>query len=67
MKKLSYFCALYFALCIFPVFGYTSKDISNAQYLVNNAIIKSQKSPILYRLDDFILRQEVVGMALKMK
>jgi protein-disulfide isomerase len=48
-------------------FAYTPQDISNAQYLANNAIIKTQKSPILYRMDDYILRQEVIGIALKMK
>lgn len=46
---------------------YTSNDLSNAQYLAENALIKSQTSPTLYRLDDFILRHEVIDLAVKMR
>lgn len=64
MKKLSVLCALCFVLC---TFGYTSEDLSSANYLGEQKIVTTQTDPKLYRLDDKILRQEVIGMALKIK
>lgn len=50
------------------VLGYTSGDESKANFLAAEHIITDQSgTPIQYRFDDKILRQEIVGMALKIK
>lgn len=67
MKKLSLICIMSFVFCIWWTFAYTSTDISNASYLSDQGIVTKQTSPTGYRLDDTILRQEVIGMALKIK
>lgn len=67
MKKIFSFCILYFVFCIWTIFAYTTIDISNATYLANQSIVVKQSNDINYRLDDRILRQEVIGIALKMK
>jgi len=64
MKKLSIFCAVCFVL---SALGYTTEDISNANYLADQKIVTKQTTGTGYRLDDKILRQEVIGMALKVK
>jgi len=49
-------------------FGYTNTDINIANNLaINNIIIDQSSSPNNYNLDDKILRQEVIGIALKIK
>ncbi len=64
MKKLSVLCAFCFVL---SAFAYTSEDVSNANYLADQQIVVKQTTASKYRLDDNILRQEVIGMALKVK
>lgn len=66
MKKLFLLSSLFF---IISSFGYTSEDVSNANYLAEQGIItKDLNAPQYnYRLDDKIIRQEVIGMALKIK
>ncbi len=67
MKKLPLFCTLYFVFCIWTTFGYTAEDASNANYLSDQGVVTKQTVASRYRLDDKILRQEVIGMALKIK
>jgi hypothetical protein len=64
MKKLSILCALCFVI---SSFGYTSEDFSNANSLADQQIIMKQTIASKYGLDNKILRQEVIGMALKVK
>jgi hypothetical protein len=45
----------------------TVQDFANAVFLSDRAIITPQTESYQYRLDDKILRQEVIGMALKIK
>lgn len=51
----------------FQAFAYTQTDFDNATYLSQKGIIKTQTTPRNYRLDDKILRQEVIAMALTIK
>ena len=67
MKKFSLFCTLSFVFCISLVHAYTMTDFDTAKYLADNGIITPQTTATKYRLDDNILRQEVIGMALKIK
>ena len=48
-------------------FAYTSTDLSNAHYLAGQGVVTQQNIATKYRLDDKVLRQEIIGMALKMK
>ncbi len=64
MKKI--FLSLFLSLACIS-FAYTSEDTSNAHYLADQGIITKQTVTSKYRLDDKILRQEVIGMALKIK
>lgn len=67
MKKFSLLCTLFAATNVLCTFAYTSNDFSNATYLANQGTIVTQSSDTQYRLDDRVLRQEIIGMALKMK
>ena len=64
MKKLFLLSSIFF---IISSFGYTNEDTSNANYLADQRIVTKQTTTTGYRLDDKILRQEVIGMALKIK
>ena len=64
MKKLF----ILYAFCsVHSACAYNSEDISNAHYLADQQIVVKQTTDSKYRLDDKILRQEVIGMALKVK
>lgn len=68
MKKiisLSVFCVVYSVFWV--AFAFSSSDTANADYLSTQGIIRQQTMDMRYRLDDKILRQEVIGTALKMK
>jgi len=65
MKKILLFSSFLVFLGI--TFGYSSADLSNANYLAGQGIVVQQTTDANYRLDDRILRQEIIGMALKMK
>lgn len=68
MKRISIILSFVFCLLSFGTsFAYTSTDVSNAEQLVVDWIIKKQHSTNDYRLDDKITRAEVMGIALKMK
>ena len=56
-----------FVFCVWATFGYTSEDLSNANSLADQGIVTKQTTASKYRLDDKILRQEVIAMALKVK
>lgn len=64
MKKIFLLSSLFFLI---SSFAYTSEDTSNANYLADQGIITKQTLASKYRLDDKILRQEMIGMALKVK
>jgi len=64
MKKIISVSLLTLSLC---ALAYTSEDVSNANYLSDQKIVTKQSTASKYRLDDKILRQEVIGMALKVK
>jgi hypothetical protein len=50
------------------VLGYTTSDEGNANVLAGEHIIMNHSdAPIQYRLDDKIIRQEIVGIALKIQ
>ena len=62
MKKIS--LLLLFSSLI--AWGYTQNDINHANYLAQGNIIVDQSGdPAKYRLDDSILRQEIIGMMMK--
>jgi len=65
MRKISLFLGI--LTSTISVFGYSSADVSNAEFLANQWIITSQSSAKWYRLDDNITRAEAVGIALKIK
>lgn len=68
MKKIFLVFSLFsFLFSLDFTFSYTDNDLSNAQYLAKQGIVQPRKHPSLYRLDDLILRQEVIGMVLKIK
>ncbi len=53
-------------LASFVAWGYTQNDINHANYLAQGNIIVDQSGdPAKYRLDDSILRQEIIGMMMK--
>ena len=62
MKKillLSLFCSLI-------AWSYTQNDVNHANYLAQGNIVVDQSAdPTKYRLDDSILRQEIIGMMMK--
>jgi hypothetical protein len=64
MKKLLLFSSLFLIL---SSFAYTSEDLSNANSLADQQIIMKQTIASKYGLDNKILRQEVIAMALKIK
>jgi hypothetical protein len=64
MKKIIFVSLL--TLSLYSL-AYTSEDVSNANYLADQKIVTKQTTGTGYRLDDKILRQEVIGMALKIK
>ncbi len=46
--------------------AYTTEDVTRADLLAREGVIVDQSAnPSAYRIDDFVLRQEVVGMALR--
>ena len=47
--------------------AYTDADVANAQYLARQSLINPQTVTSQFRLDDTILRQEVIGIALKIQ
>lgn len=54
--------------CVFgTTLAYAPEDLSNANYLADQSVVMKQINISKYRLDDTILRQEVIGMALKIK
>ena len=65
MRKISLFLGI--LTSIISAFGYSSNDISNAEFLAEQGIITSQPATKSYRLDDTITRAEVIGIALKLK
>lgn len=67
MKKTSFLCALFFVLCSFGIsFASSSDDIARANLIAQAGLIVSQEDTGLYRVDDFMLRQELIGTALKL-
>lgn len=64
MKKLFIFYSIFFV--VFALAS-NSADLSNANYLADQGIIIKQISPSDYRWQESILRQEVIGMALKIQ
>lgn len=67
MKKFSLLCILSSLVCIWATYAYTTTDVSNATFLADQNVVVKQSVASKYRLDDTILRQEVIGMALKIK
>jgi CHASE3 domain sensor protein len=68
MKKSFLILSLFSLLLSLGItFGYTSEDLSNANYLGDQKIITKQTVASKYTLDSKMLRQEVIGMALKIK
>lgn len=62
MKKI--FLLLSFSSLI--AWGYTQNDVNHANYLAQGNIVVDQSAdPTKYRLDDSILRQEIIGMMMK--
>ena len=59
-------CTVYFVLCTFATFGYSSDDMARANLIAQAGLIVSQEDNGLYRLDDSMLRQELIGTALKL-
>ncbi len=66
MKKILSFvlCTLYFVFGI--AFGYSSDDMARANLIAQAGLIVSQEDNGLYRLDDSMLRQELIGTALRL-
>jgi hypothetical protein len=69
MRKTFLISSLFFLLSSFGiVLAYTVADENNANYLAGEHIIMDHSdAPIQYRFDDKIIRQEMVGIALKIK
>lgn len=66
MKKISLFIAS--ALISLSAFGATLTDIDDANFLAREWILVDQSNNTTnYRLDESILRQEIIGIALKIK
>ncbi len=66
-KSLLLFSLFSFIFALWITFAYSAEDTSNANYLADQGIVTKQSTTSKYRLDDKILRQEVIGMALKVK
>ncbi len=65
MKKIITFILL--SSFVVGTFGYTTTDVSQANYLASKRIIKDWSSePKNYRFDDYIARSEIMGMVLAM-
>ena len=66
MKKISLF--IFSFLISLVAFAATPTDIDDANFLAQEGIIVDQSSDIKnYRFEEPILRQEIIGMALKIK
>lgn len=67
MKKTSILFTFYFLLfTLSSTFAYTQDDIQRANFLARSGIIVDHTyDPASYRLDDPVLRQEIVGMMVK--
>jgi hypothetical protein len=66
MKKNLFFvlCTLYFVFA--TAFGYSSDDAARANLIAQAGLIVSHEDIGSFRLDDFMLRQELIGTALKL-
>lgn len=66
MKKSSFFvlCILYFVFG--TAFGYSSDDAARANLIAQAGLIVSHEDIASFRLDDTMLRQELIGTALKL-
>lgn len=57
-------CAMY---CVFgTAFGYSSDDAARANLIAQAGLIVSHEDIGSFRLDDSMLRQELIGTALKL-
>ncbi len=66
MKRFLVVGTVFFSVC--SVFAYQDTDITTANSLAShNIIVDQSQTPEQYRLGDKILRQEVIGMALKIQ
>ncbi len=66
--KISHIIALGSLIALSSVMAWTPTDEKNANFLAGEGVIVDYtSSPKSYRLDDKILRQEIVAIALKMK
>ena len=67
MKKLFLLSSFFFLLfALSEASAYTQSDVTRANFLAQSGIIVDRSyDPSLYRLDDSILRQEIVGMMIK--
>lgn len=66
--KISHIIALSSLIALSSVMAWTPTDEKNANFLAGEGVIVDYtSSPKSYRLDDRILRQEIVAIALKMK
>lgn len=64
---MKYFVLLVSGLFLFSsAFGYSLSDLGNAQSLGKQGIINSSNNADGFRLDDYVLRQEVAGIALRL-
>lgn len=67
MKKIVFsfvFCTLYIVFGI--VHAYSSDDAARANLIAQADLIVSHEDMGSFRLDDFMLRQELIGTALKL-
>lgn len=66
MKKSYFFvlCILYFVSS--TAFGYSSDDAARANLIAQAGLIVSHEDIASFRLDDTMLRQELIGTALKL-
>lgn len=67
MKKILFLILTTFVVSGSYLLAYSEWDIIYAQYLAHESIVTSRDRIADFRLDDTILRQEVIGMALKLK
>ena len=65
MKKI--FLLFFLLSSLGMTFAYTSNDASNASYLADQGVVVRRTTDTDYRLDDRVLRQEIIGMALNIK
>ena len=66
MKKTFLFSSFFFLLSSLGAFAYSSDDMARANLIAQAGLIVSQEDNALYRLDDSMLRQELIGTALKL-